>query len=287
MLEKIFNADDFGISKGVNVAIVKAHKEGILNSTSLMINQKYAAEAVEAAKKMPALRIGLHLNLTNEYPAAEANKIPLLVGSDGKLKNGFVKLLWLSIIKSQELQKQVEIEIRAQIEKYLQTGLELKHIDGHRHVHLIPVIFRVVRDMAAQYNIPRIRVMNENIFYTLKYNRQNIKKLGLPHFLDGSLIKYALLRFLSWVNNYHTDVYFYTMLWTCKISRDLFDNVKIPHGYRAVEVMIHPGMPEIDQKTPEDVWDENILSPYRATELQTLLDKNVLNGINVEEQKND
>ena len=287
MLEKIFNADDFGISKGVNAAIIKAHKEGILNSASLMINQKCADEAVEAAKQMPDLQVGLHLNLTNEYPAADAHKISLLVGPDGKLKNGFVKLLVLSIIKPQELQKQVEIEIRAQIEKYLHTGLALKRIDGHRHVHLIPVIFRVVRHLAAQYNIHRIRVMNENIFYTLKYNRQNIKQLGLPHLLDGSLIKYGLLRFLTWVNNYHTDVYFYTMLWTCKISRDLFQNVKIPHGYRAVEVMIHPGMPEIDKQLPEDVWDENILSPYRTTELETLLDKNVPNGIDAEEHGND
>lgn len=287
MLEKIFNADDFGISKGVNAAIIKAHKEGILNSASLMINQKYADEAVEAAKQMPDLQVGLHLNLTNEYPAADKHKIPLLVGPDGKLKNGFVNLLLLSVIKPRELQQQVEIEIRAQIEKYLHTGLVLKHIDGHRHVHLIPVIFRVVRHLAAQYNIHRIRVMNENIFYTLKYNRQNIKQLGLPHLLDGSLVKYGLLRFLTWCNNYHTDVYFYTMLWTCKISRDLFQNVKIPHGYRAVEVMIHPGMPEIDKQLPEDVWDENILSPYRTTELETLLDKNVPNGIDAEEQGND
>ena len=71
MLEKIFNADDFGISKGVNAAIVKAHKEGILNSTSLMINQKYALQAVDEAKIMPALKVGLHLNLTNEIPAAD------------------------------------------------------------------------------------------------------------------------------------------------------------------------------------------------------------------------
>ena len=72
-LQKIFNADDFGISKGVNAAIVKAHREGILNSASLMINQKYAAEAVKLAKEMPELEMGLHVNLTNEYPAAPAN----------------------------------------------------------------------------------------------------------------------------------------------------------------------------------------------------------------------
>ena len=70
-IKKIFNADDFGISKGVNAAIVKAHKEGILNSASLMVNQKYAPQAVELASDMPDLELGLHLNLTNEYPASK------------------------------------------------------------------------------------------------------------------------------------------------------------------------------------------------------------------------
>lgn len=280
MLEKIFNADDFGISKGVNAAIVKAHKEGILNSTSLMINQKYALQAVDEAKIMPALKVGLHLNLTNEIPAADPAEIPLLVDAKGKLKNGFVNLLVLSLLKSKELRRQVEIEIRAQIEKYKATGLTLNHIDGHRHVHLIPVIFQVVRKLAEEYGILRIRTMNENIFYTVKYNKQNLQKNWFSHLTDGSVIKYILLRVLTWWNRYPTETYFYTMLWTCKISKDLFQNVKIPAKYKAVEIMIHPGMPEIDKQNLDDVWDDNILSPYRTVELETLLDKNVPDGIN-------
>jgi len=279
MLKKIFNADDFGISKGVNAAIIKAHKEGILNSASLMINQKYAKEAVAEAKEMPALEIGLHLNLTNETPAAEPTQIPLLVNAEGKLKNGFVNLLVLSLLKPKELKQQIEIEIRAQIEKYKATGLPLKHIDGHRHVHLIPVIFKVVRRLAGEYNIPRIRTMNENIFYTIKYNKKNLRKDWFSHLLDGSVIKYMLLRVLTWWNRYPSDTYFYTMLWTCKISKDLFQNVRIPAKYKAVEVMIHPGMPEIDKQNLDDVWDNNILSSYRTVELETLLDKNVPDGI--------
>ena len=129
-LQKIFNADDFGISKGVNAAIVKAHREGILNSASLMINQKYAAEAVKLAKEMPELEMGLHVNLTNEYPAASAQEIPLLVDNRGKLKNGFVNLLLISFLKPRQLRQQVEIEMRARIAKYLTTGLPLQHLDS-------------------------------------------------------------------------------------------------------------------------------------------------------------
>ena len=273
-LQKIFNADDFGISKGVNAAIVKAHREGILNSASLMINQKYAAEAVKLAKEMPELEMGLHVNLTNEYPAASAQEIPLLVDGQGKLKNGFVNLLLLSFFKPRQLRQQVEIEMRAQIAKYLTTGLPLQHLDSHRHVHMIPQIFKTMRKLQKEFEVPRIRVMNENIFNTLKYNHNK------SWLFDGALIKYVLLRFLCWWNGYKNDVYFYTLMYTCKIAKEQFSGVKIPQGYKAVEIMIHPGMPKIDKQYPEDVWDENILSPYRTMELETLLDKKVPEGIN-------
>ena len=273
-IKKIFNADDFGISKGVNAAIVKAYREGILNSASLMINQKYADEAVKLAKEMPELEIGLHVNLTNEYPAAPAQKIPLLVDEHGKLKNGFVNLLLLSFLKPRQLRQQAETEMRAQIVKYLATGLPLQHLDSHRHVHMIPQIFKAMRKLQKEFEVPRIRVMNENALNTLKYNKNK------SWLFDGSLIKYVLLRFLCWWNGYKNDVYFYTLLYTCKIAKEQFKGVKIPSGYKAVEIMIHPGMPEIDRQYPQDVWDENILSPYRTVELETLLDKNVPENIN-------
>lgn len=272
-LKKIFNADDFGISKGVNAAIVQAYNEGVLNSTSLMINQKYADEAVKLAEKMPDLEVGLHINLTNELPAADPRNIPLLVDNDGKLKNGFVSLLLLSVLHPKKLEKQVEIEVRAQINKYLKTGLKLEHLDSHRHVHMIPVIFGVIRKLQQEYSVPRVRVMNENALNTIYQNKSK------KYLFDGGAIKYALLRFLCWLNGYKSEVYFYTILFTCKISSEQFENVKIPHGYKAVEIMIHPGRPDIDKKYPQDIWDNNILSPWREVELQTLLNKKVKDGI--------
>ena len=272
-LKKIFNADDFGISKGVNAAIVQAYNEGVLNSTSLMINQKYADEAVKLAEKMPDLEVGLHINLTNELPAADPRNIPLLVDNDGKLKNGFVSLLLLSVLHPKKLEKQVEIEVRAQINKYLKTGLKLEHLDSHRHVHMIPVIFGVIRKLQQEYSVPRVRVMNENALNTIYQNKSK------KYLFDGGAIKYALLRFLCWLNGYKSEVYFYTILFTCKISSEQFENVKIPHGYKAVEIIFHPVRPEIDKRYPLDIWDNNILSPWREVELQTLLNKKVKDGI--------
>lgn len=273
MLKKIFNADDFGISRGVNAAIEKAYRDGILNSASLMVNQKYAKEAVEMARAMPNLEMGLHLNLTNEEPAADPKMIPLLVNNKGKLKNGFLNLFLLSLIYPQQFSQQAELEIRTQVKKYLQTELPLVHIDGHRHVQMIPAVFKIVRKIQQEFSIPRVRVMNENLFNTIRQNKQK------SYLFDGGLVKYFLLKAFCWWNGYQSDTYFYTILFTCKISKEQFCHIRIPKGYNAVEVMIHPGIPDIDALTPQDVWDKNILSPYRTMELETLLDKNVVDNL--------
>ena len=85
---------------------------------------------------------------------------------------------------------------------------------------------------------------------------------------------------MTWWNGYQSDVYFYTILYTCKLGKEQFQKVKIPTGYRAVEIMIHPATPDIDKQHPEDVWDESVLLPYRTQELALLLDKNTVEGIN-------
>lgn len=272
-LKKIFNADDFGMSRGINQAIAKAYHEGILNSTSIMINLKFVDEALELKKEMPDLNVGLHLNLTNEFPLSNPAEIPLLVDENGKFKHGFVNLFLLSFFKAKELRRQAEIEARAQLEKAIRLGIKLSHVDSHRHIHHIPLIFNLVKKLAKEYNIPRIRVVNENIFNTLKYNKDT------SWLKDGGLVKYVILRSLAFWNNYKTDTYFYSILYTCKLSKERFKNLQIPQGFEAVEIGIHPAMPEVDKAFMEDVFDTNILSVWRTKELETLLDKTVSDEI--------
>ena len=273
VLRKIFNAADFGMSRGVNQAIAKAYHEGVLNSTSIMINLDFVDEALELKKEMPDLAVGLHLNLTNQYPLSNPTDIPLLVDDKGKFKHGFVNLLLLSLLHPFELRRQVELESRAQLERALKSGIKLSHIDSHSHIHHIPLIFNVVKKLAKEYDIPRIRVVNENIFNTLKHNQNN------SYLKDGGVVKYAILRALAVWNNYKTDTYFYSILYTCKLSREKFKNLQIPKGYAAVEVGLHPATPDIDKQHIEDVFDDNILSPWRTKELETLLDKTVIEDI--------
>ena len=273
MLKKIFNADDFGISPGVNQAIAKAHKEGVLNSTSIMINLKYAPQAVELAGQMPDLNIGLHANLTNEMPVLSRHRIPLLVDERGKFAHGFVDLALLSVLHPRELKRQVKIEVKAQIEKALAAGIKLTHLDSHRHVHMIPGIFKAFLELQQEYKIPRLRFVNENPWLTIKSTK------GYEWLKDGGLVKNLVLVSCAMLNKllwkYKSDTYFYSIINTCKISRDKLKDIKIPAGYQAVEVGIHPGMPSVDREYLADVFDRNILKDWRQKELETLLDKTV------------
>ena len=87
------------------------------------------------------------------------------------------------------------------------------------------------------------------------------------------LVSCAMLNKLLW--KYKSDTYFYSIINTCKISRDKLKDIKIPAGYQAVEVGIHPGMPSVDREYLADVFDRSILKDWRQKELETLLDKTV------------
>lgn len=273
MKKLIFNADDFGISQGVNEAIFRAHTEGVLNSTSIMITLKHVPQALDLAKQMPNLNIGLHANLTNENSVLNKEEIPLLVNENGKFKHGFVNLAVLSVLHPKELKNQAKKEIKAQIEKACSCGIKLTHLDSHRHIHMIPAIFKACMELAEEYNIPRLRFVNENPFTTIKQTKSK------DWITDGGLIKNLVLISCAVVNKilfgFKSDTYFYSIINTCKITRDKLKSYKVPNAYNVVEIGIHPGLPEIDKQNMADVFDDNILKDYRQKELETLLDKSI------------
>ncbi len=271
-LKIIINADDFGASKGTNKAIIQGSTSGIINSTSIMINILNIDDEDKKFLYNTSIDLGLHINLTNEYAISKKEDIDLLVDKDGKFKNGFVKLFLLSLIHPIKFKKQVELEIRAQIEKYKNLNIKLLHIDGHRHIHAIPSIFSIIKKLSKEYNIDRIRIINENIFYTMKYNKD------YSFLFDGGLIKYCVLIFFSIINHYKTDTYFFSILYTGKIFEDKVLKIKVPKKYESLEIMVHPNIVGIDKEN--EVFDKNIVSNNRIKEMQMLMNKDLLEKIN-------
>lgn len=266
----IVNADDFGISPGTNQAIAEGYSRGIINSTSLMVNTPYIDQAIRELKSLKNLSVGLHINMTNEKALSPMGKIPLLVDENGNFKNGFVKLLWLSLVKPKKFSQQAEIEIESQIRKTMDSGVKLSHLDSHRHIHMIPRIFSLVKKLSDKYNIPRIRYVNENIFYTI------LNSGDFSYLWNGSLIKYFILKFFSLVNSYKTDTYFYSILYTGRIFKDKVMNLNIPSEYSVLELGIHPNIKNIDGGKDVYIFDKDVLSTNRIREMEMAIDKSVL-----------
>ena len=140
----IVNADDFGISIGTNYGILEAHKNGIVSSTTLMVNMPACDHAIEIAKSNPTLGIGIHFNLTKGKPLTTVNS---LTSPSGDFFKSYENV---AVADENEIEK----ELRAQLGKFLAYGIEPSHFDSHHHVHLLPNVLNVVEKLAREYNKP-------------------------------------------------------------------------------------------------------------------------------------
>ena len=160
MKNLIVNADDLGWTEGVNRGIAEAHRNGIVTSASLLANGAAFASAVELARSTPGLGVGVHLNLSDGEPVAPRELVPTLLNEKGEFAGGPEALL-LRIAKRDVTVREVEQEWEAQIEKVKGAGIQPTHLDGHKHVHMLPGLFEVALRLAKRHGIAAIRVAHE------------------------------------------------------------------------------------------------------------------------------
>lgn len=130
----IINGDDLGLTKAVSEGIFQAHENGLLTSTSLMVNQSATEFAVRQLARYPNLGVGIHLNLCQGRPVLPAPAVPSLVGSDGRFlapKDMQARLMMWRVSG-----KEIEAEYRAQIRRARAMGVDPTHADSHHHMHL-------------------------------------------------------------------------------------------------------------------------------------------------------
>ncbi len=160
MKRLVVTADDFGLSLEVNEAVEQAHREGILTAASLMVSAPAAADAVARAKRLPSLRVGLHLVLVEAWPTLPPAALPDLAGPDGLLRADMAKL-GLDFARRPAARRQLAAEIEAQFEAYRATGLPLDHVNAHKHFHVHPLIAGAVLRIGRRYGMRAIRVPRE------------------------------------------------------------------------------------------------------------------------------
>lgn len=153
-------ADDFGADLAVNEAVENAHRHGILTTASLMVAAPAAADAVARARRLPRLRIGLHLDLVEGTPVLPPSAVSKLVGDDGRFDPNMgragVRFFFLPRVR-----RQLANEIRAQFEAFRATGLPLDHVDGHKHMQIHPTVARLVVDIGRDYGLTAMRLPAE------------------------------------------------------------------------------------------------------------------------------
>lgn len=156
----VITADDFGAASAVNVAVEQAHAHGVLTAASLMVGGAAAADAVARARRLPALRVGLHLVLVEGWPISDPAAVPDLVGRDGRFRNDMVRL-GLDIFARPSVRRQLAAEIRAQFAAFARTGLSLDHVNGHKHFHLHPTVAKLVAAVGGDFGEPAVRLPRE------------------------------------------------------------------------------------------------------------------------------
>lgn len=274
MKNLIVNADDLGWTRGVNRGIAEAHRSGIVTSTSLLANGAAFADGVEVAKDTRSLGVGVHLNLSDGSPVAGPEAVPTLLGLEAQFDGGPESLL-LKKAQGKLRIEEVEREWDAQIQKVKDSGIEPTHLDGHKHVHMLPGLFEIAVRLAKRHGVRAIRVSHEasgmrallsggtkNSGLVMK---QGIQARGLKLLARGA-------REVAERSGVATTDYFCGITQTGELTREGLEALlsALPEG--TTELMCHPGYADEELRRSATRLQES-----RQAELAILTDARIRN----------
>jgi hopanoid biosynthesis associated protein HpnK len=163
----IVTADDFGLHEAVNEAVEQASRAGVLTAASLMVGAPGAADAIRRARKLPHLRVGLHLVLADGRATLAPELIPALADAAGRM-NSRMFVNGVRFFASHKVRKQLEAEIRAQFSAFARTGLTLDHVNVHKHFHLHPTLLEMLLKIGRDFGVPAVRVPDEPLWFAAR-----------------------------------------------------------------------------------------------------------------------
>ena len=197
----ILHADDFGLTESTNEAIIHLKKINMLKSTSLIVNGNSIQSAINSWKEFKDFPLSLHLCLTEGPATGDLHKLKNLSNKDGTLSKSFFQLLMISCLPKKNqyrklIRNELKHEIVSQIQKYKSlTKLEILYIDGHQHIHLIPIVMEILIELKDQFRVKWIRTTSEPIATGIsleKWRMALIKK---------GVFKWIVLQILSYFAN--------------------------------------------------------------------------------------
>ena len=260
----IINADDFGLTSGINRAIEQLHKAHVLTSATLMATGAAFVDAVAISRANPSLGVGCHIVLTDGIPVSHPETIPTLLGADGKTFRPSLIDFLQALLRGTIREEDIEREAFAQIQKLQHAGINITHVDTHKHTHLFPAVARPLLRILEPASIPSIRNPFEPAF------AQNLSHAGLKRRLQLSLL--SQLRPAFEQHNQLRDSHIVTTDGTLGISATgnlipatLSQILTALPGSGTFELVCHPGYndAELDRVTTR-------LRAHREIEMQAL-----------------
>ncbi len=237
--ELIFTADDFGLNESVNEAVELAHRKGVLGCASLMVTAGSLSDAIRRARRHPALAVGLHLVLSNGPALTDKEDIPQLVDDNGYLPENMV-IAGLRYFISRKLRNQLAHEIRAQFRAFTATGLQLDHVNVHKHFHFHPTLLNLILCIGRDYGMRSIRLPDEPLIGCLTVCPGSAFRSRLQPSLLLPLTHW-MRRKINHAHLFHND-YIIGLTASGKMSADLILELlpRLPVGIG--EVYFHPSI---------------------------------------------
>jgi hopanoid biosynthesis associated protein HpnK len=152
----VVTADDFGADLAVNEAVETAHRDGVLTAASLMVTGAAVGDAVERARRLPDLKVGLHLALVDARPCLPASKVPHLVDATGAFRNDMA-IAGATMFFHPAARRELAAEIEAQFAAFAAAGLKLDHVNAHKHFHLHPTIAGLILKIGRRHGLHALR----------------------------------------------------------------------------------------------------------------------------------
>ena len=153
----IINADDFGLTGGINRSIAELHATGVVTSATLMANGNAFDDAVAIAIRNPTLSVGCHVVLTDGMPVSHPQDIPTLLGADGKSFRPALVDFLLAVLRGKVDEDDIAREALAQVQRLQRAGIDVTHLDTHKHTHILPGVARPLLYVAERCNVGAMR----------------------------------------------------------------------------------------------------------------------------------
>ncbi len=255
----IINADDFGLSSAVNEAVFAGARDGVLTSATIMSNMPGFEEAIIGAKEIEQLGVGVHLNLLRGKPLSDPKSIHTLVDKRGEFIGNVLKL-WtgfaLGVIKPEH----VELELSAQIQRVIDSGILPTHFDSERHLHhLIPKFGLIACRLAKKFKVKHIRVVREPLLPLAQPIRARF-----PQFMKAVIVNRWGMKLAQTAKEHGLTFVdrFYGLALTGHVTANAYQWLVGNVDGSTVEIMCHPATRGGDDQPS---WlDHQRINEYRA-----------------------